>query len=451
MPEQHFDLVVIGTGSAGHGVALACRKRGWKVAIVDERPFGGTCALRGCDPKKVLVHAASVVASARQLQDRAVLDRAPLLQWRELQRFKRTFTDPVPAERNKIYADAGIAAIEGRAAFHDERTIAAGGELLRAEHIVIASGAATKHVAPGDELLIDSEGFLDLETLPSSLLFLGGGFIAFEFAYVARYAGADVTIVHKDDTPLEEFDRALVAHLVEHSRAIGIRIELDTEVERVSRESGAIAFHAKRQGKESVLRAEAGVLAAGRAPDLEPLQLERGNVKRGERGISVDAHLQSVSNPRVYAAGDAAEYGPPLTPVAGYGSEIVAANLLDGNTHTIDLRGLASMVYTIPPLGRAGLSEDDANKRGLAFDVNEGDMKTWYSTRLVAAETAYYKTLVEKQSGRILGATILGPHAEEQINVLALAIRAELTAQDVRGTLFAYPAGSSDLEHMLGS
>ncbi len=444
-----FDLVVVGSGSAGHTAAITCRERGWSVAIVDERPFGGTCVLRGCDPKKVLVNAARVVDDAQRLVEKGILDRVPALRWSELMRFKRTFTDPMPEQRREIYEKAGIAAMHGRASFANERTLLVNGETLEAKHVVIASGAMAQHVAPGDDLLIDSEGFLDLEELPPSLIFVGGGYIAFEFAHVAARAGAKVTILHRGARPLEGFDEDGVARVAELTRRLGIDLQLGTSVTGVRKESGEIVVSAQRGGATREFRARLGVLAAGRVPNLDGLSLEHGHVARTKRGVEVNEYLQSVSNPAVYAAGDAADAGGlPLTPVAGNEGEIVAENLLEGNRRKVEFRGLTSMVYTIPPLGVTGLSEVAARERGIAFDVHQGDMLDWYSTRAVAGRAAFYKVLIEKSSGRVLGATILGPHAEEQINVLSLAIRAGIDAATLRETFFAYPTGSSDFEYM---
>lgn len=447
--QRAFDVVVIGSGSAGTSAAVAASKRGRSVAVIDELPFGGTCALRGCDPKKVLVAAASVVDSAQRLAEIGTLDRAPRLDWAKLMAFKRTLTDPVPERRLATYRDAGITAISGRARFVGPQRIAVAGDEIVAERIVIASGARERHVAHGDDALLTSTDVLELERLPASLIFVGGGYISFELAHVAARAGARVTILHADPKPLAGFDPDAVEQLVALTREIGIDLQLEAPVKRVERDQDGIVAWTERDGRELSFRAEAGVLAAGRVPNIDGLDLAAGNVERTKKGISVNEYLQSTSNADVYAAGDAADGGGlPLTPVAGYEGELLAANLLDGNHIAVDFDGLASMVYTIPPLGATGLSEEAARKRGVTVDVNAGDMTAWYSTRHVVGRRAFYKTVVEKTTGRILGATIFGPHAEEQINVLALAIRNGLKHDALAGTLFAYPTGSSDLEFM---
>lgn len=448
--ERTFDLIVVGSGSAGASVAYAARERGWTVAIVDKRPFGGTCALRGCDPKKVLVAAARVVEDGERLAALGVLDRAPLLQWQGLMHFKRTFTDPVPAQRETQLKEAGIVTLRGRAKFQNDRTLQINGEDFKAGRFVLATGAKEQHVAQGDDQLLTSETFLNLEALPESLLFIGGGYIAFEFAHVAARAGSKVTILHSDDHPLRGFDSEVVAKLLALTREIGIDVFLNAPVTRVGRDSGGLFAVATHDGQERTFRSENAVLAAGRVPDLGDLALDAAGIEWTKKGVKVNEFLQSTSNPDVYACGDAADAGGlPLTPVAGYEGEIVAANLLDGNSRTASFEGLASIAYTIPALAMAGLTEAQARDKGMNVDVRSGDMKQWYSTKHVAGRAAFFKVVLEKESGEVLGATILGPHAEEQINVLALAIRRGLTSAAIADTLFAYPTGSSDLEYMV--
>lgn len=304
----HFDLVVVGTGSAAGAIAFPCRAGGWSVAVIDSRPFGGTCANRGCDPKKVLIGGGQVVDWAHRMKGHGVAGEVHI-DWPELMGFKHTFTDPVPGDREQKFAAEGIAAYHGWARFTAPDTIEVGGNRLTASHFAIATGAAPVHLGiPGEELLIDSDRFLDLERLPESLIFAGGGYIAFEFAHLAVRAGARVTILHRGARPLEQFDGELVDRLVAHSRRVGIDIQVGHAVERIEQaESGRKrVIHGGR-----VYEAETAVHAAGRVPQLEGLQLEKAEVDSSPRGVTVNEYLQSVSNSRVYAAGDASASGGP--------------------------------------------------------------------------------------------------------------------------------------------
>ncbi len=447
---QRYDVVIIGSGSAGTATALACRNAGRSIAIAEARELGGTCVLRGCDPKKVLVQAARALDAAERYARLRIFSAAPAIDWSALMRYKRTFTQPAPQERQRTYDDAGIVVIRGTAAFTGERTLDIGGAAVEAGDVVIATGAEPAHVASGDDALLTSEAFLDLDELPSSLIFVGGGYIAFEFAHVAARAGATVTILNQGPRVLEGFDPVLTAQLCAFSRAAGIAIELQTRVVRVEREGGAIAVHAVKNDTDVVYRAAAGVLAAGRVPNLARLDLARAGIASGPRGVAVNDALRSLTNEHVYAAGDCADGGgKPLTPVASAQGEIVANNITAERKRRFDAHGLASIVYTIPPLATVGLSEELARKRGIDVVVHEGDMSTWYSTRSTGSQTGYYRIFTDRSDGALIGGSIFGPHAEEQINVLALALRAKVPVHVLADTLFGYPTGASDVTYFV--
>lgn len=172
------------------------------------------------------------------------------------------------------------------------------------------------------------------------------------------------------------------------------------------------------------------------------IQAEKGRLKLNE-------YLQSVSNPAVYAAGDAAQLGPPLTPVSTLDAEAVVSNLLEGNRHKPNYLGVPSVAFTVPPIAAVGLSEADARKDDLRFRRNSEKVSDWYTARRIGESVYGYKTLIEEGSGRILGAHLVGPYADEMINLFALAIRHGLTADVVKGTVFTYPTAASDISYML--
>lgn len=209
--EKGFDLIVVGTGAAGSTAAYKCREEGWEVAIIDSRPFSGTCALRGCDPKEVLIGAAELSDWVRRMEGKGVLSKGAEIDWPSLMRFKKSFTDPVPRNREKGYAKAGIAAYHGRTCFLNQTTVKVGDDTLTGRFVLIAAGArpATLDI-PGEKYLTTSDQFLELEQLPQRITFVGGGYISFEFAHIAAHAGAQVRILHGGVRPLEGFDADLV-------------------------------------------------------------------------------------------------------------------------------------------------------------------------------------------------------------------------------------------------
>ncbi|MBI2640308.1 MAG: NAD(P)/FAD-dependent oxidoreductase [Candidatus Sungbacteria bacterium] len=449
---EQFDLIVIGTGAAGSSVADRCRKAGWSVAVIDELPFGGTCALRGCDPKKVLVGAADLIDWHRRMQKLGVVTGNTAINWEALMHFKRTFTDPIPMDREESYKKADIAVFHGTARFIDKTTVQVGNTVLRGRFIHVAVGAKPMRLGiSGEEHLITSTQFLELASLPKRILFVGGGYISFEFAHVAARAGAKVTILHRGARPLEGFDSDLVANLMEATKSAGIAIELDTAVEAIEKLENGFAVRGITKKSPKIFEGDLVVHGAGRLPAVDGLDLEKADVAYTRKGITVNKYFQSVSNPAVYAAGDAKTLpgSLPLTPVAGYEGSIVATNLLEGNRLTPDYTGVPSVVFTIPPLATVGLSENGARSQGFEFSVNTGDMSDWYSSRRINAKHARYKVLLENKSRKIIGAHLLGPHAEEVINLFALAIRKGLVASDIEEMLWAYPTHASDTNYMV--
>ncbi|ONN67846.1 NAD(P)/FAD-dependent oxidoreductase [Herbaspirillum sp. VT-16-41] len=321
---KQYDLIVIGTGMAATTAAAKCRAAGWNVAIVDYQPFGGTCALRGCDPKKVLVGAAEIIDRVRRMQGKGLGEQDLHIDWGALMAFKRSFTDSAPSKIENSLEKQGIDAFHGRARFRSPSSLEVAGQLLASRHFLIAAGAKPMRLGiPGEEHLITSDRFLELEELPQRIVVVGGGFIAFEFAHIAVRAGAKVTVLEQLPRFLRPFDPDLVSWLVDRSRQIGIDLHAETSVEAV--EKDAVSYKVR--------------------------------------------------------------------------------------TST--------------------------------------DTSGWYTARRVNEDCSGYKILIEEGSERILGAHLIGPHAEEVINLFALAIRANLSAKDLKTVIWSYPTATSDISYML--
>ena len=450
-PKRQFDLVVIGTGSAATTAAKQCRAAGWSVAVVDCRPFGGTCALRGCDPKKVLVGATALIDWVRRMDGKGMRGDNTRVEWPELMRFKRTFTDPVPEEREKSFAKAGVDSFHGVARFTSPSQLQVGEEIIESRRFLIAAGAKPQKLnIPGEQYLTTSEQFLELDSLPRRIAFVGGGYISFEFAHVSVRCGAEVSILHRAEHPLEHFDPDLVGQLVQKTRQLGVDVQLRTQVEAIERASDHLLVCASTEGVKREFQADMVVHGAGRVADIDDLNLSSAGVEAEKLGVKVNEYLQSVSNPVVYAAGDAAASGlPALTPVAVYEGTIAASNLLEGNHTKIRYIPVPSVVFTVPPLAAVGMSEQAAQKQNLRFRVHRESTGNWYSSRRVGEDCSGFKVLIDESTGRLLGAHVLGPEADELINVFALAIHSQATAEMLQQTIFAYPTHGSDVTYML--
>lgn len=446
---KQYDLLVIGAGTAAMTAAMRVRAAGWQVAVVDFRPFGGTCALRGCDPKKMLISGAAALDYAHRMRDNGVVGDVHI-EWPKLMAFKRTFTDPVPEKMNHRYHDKGIDTYHGRAKFTGKNSVDIEGQAIEAKHILLASGAeAIKLGIPGEEHLIDNEQFLNLESLPKRIVLVGGGYIAAEFSHVAARAGAQVTILQHGQQMLKQFDSELVDWLMESFKALGIDVRTGTSVEAIEKKGSAYMVYATTGEQKISIEADLVVHAAGRKPDFGPLDLDVAGVAMEKGRLQLNEHLQSVSNPSIYAAGDAAQMGPPLTPVSSHDAKVVAANMLQGNHQKPDYRGVPSVAFTLPPIASVGLSEAEARKQGIKFRMQSQKASDWFNARQQAESVYGFKVLVEEGTDRILGAHLVGPHVDEVINIFAFAIRYGHTAEDIKTTMFAYPTGASDIGYMV--
>ena len=444
-----FDLIIIGTGTAAQAAAQAVRKLDWSIAIIDEEPFGGTCPLRGCDPKKMLVAGTEVIDAVRRMRGNGV-DGAVRIDWKELIAFKHSFTDPIPAKTERRFSDNGIATFHGTARFTNPGSLTVDSRELSARHFLIASGAhPVKLGIPGEEHLIDNQDFMAMEALPARIVLVGGGYVAAEFSHIAARAGAKVTIVQRLDRMLTGFEPELVGWLMDSFRTIGVDVRTNAVVKGIEKTLDGFVVDVENEQSVERIDADLVVHAAGRSPALEPLNLAAAEVETENGRLKLNEFLQSVSNPAVYAAGDSAQMGPPLTPVATQDGKVVAANMTKGNHRQPDYRGVPSVAFTLPPIARVGMSEDEVRASGLKYQVKCERTSQWYTARRVAEPVYGYKTLIEQETERILGAHIVGPHADEVINIFGLAIRHGLTARDLKSTIFGYPTGASDTGYML--
>lgn len=446
---KQYDLIVLGSGGAGYRVAMRTAQAGWKVAVIEENKlWGGTCDNRGCIPKKVLVGAAELSDLNRRFQGLGIVTKPAELSWEALIKFKASFTDDVSNETKEPLHKAGVELYEGSPKFVSEAALEVNGEQLAARHFHIATGAKpAKLPIEGAEHLITSDEFLSLSQLPKSIVFVGGGYVSFELAHVAARFGAKVTILHSDEHPLPVFDQDSVKTLLSASDEAGIKVVLNAAAAKIEKtETGIIVHGTNGQQYE----ADVAVHGAGRPPAIDTLNLEAANVQFERRGVTVNEYLQSVSNPRVYAGGDAAAAGPPLSPVARIHGTIVADNLLGKQTKQPDYRSTPSVVFTEPPLAMVGLTEQAAKDKGLDVRVHSEDMSSWFDAKRTNLKHTMAKTQVDNQTNKIVGAHIIGNHAEDLINMFALAIEAGLTVEQFQTPIYAFPSPSDDARYMLG-
>lgn len=448
---KQYDLIVIGSGSGGGSVAYACKKQGWTVAVIDKQSFGGTCALRGCNPKKVLVGAAEIVDHAKRMQGLGISHETSI-NWNDLMKFKNTFTDSVPENSINRLLDNGIDVYQGVGRFINEKQLMVNGEILQADKFVIAAGSKPRPLQfTGSQYVQTSDDFLEMKTLPKRLVFVGGGYISFEFAHIAKKAGAEVTIIHRSKNVLKEFEQDLVDELVKISKQEGITIEVNAAIKAVKKQGDEYTIdYIDSNEKNTTLVCDAIFHGAGRIADIQELDLETAKISYNDRGVVVNEYLQSVNNPNIYASGDAADtQGLKLTTVASSQARAVTYNLLNETKVGVDYRVMPSVVFTQPKLAMLGLSEKQAISQKIATTIKTIDMTDWYTSKRTNESSVVIKLILNHNTDKIIGVHILGDNADDLINHFSMIMTFDLPFKKIVDINFAYPTSAYDLKHLL--
>ncbi|MFP7494252.1 NAD(P)/FAD-dependent oxidoreductase [Terribacillus saccharophilus] len=447
---RKLDLIVIGSGVSGHSTASAARERGWTVAVIDDKPFGGTCPQWGCDPKKVLVEAVKIQDSFERMKGYGLTGNAQL-EWSELRRHKDTFTEPIPSATVEEFEKDGIEVFKGHARFIDDHTVEVNGEKLQASYFLIASGASpAKLPVDGFKHLASSDSFFELDELPHELVLIGGGYISFEFAHIAARFNRKVTIIHRGERPLEGFDESIASRLAEYSKKLGIDIRTNTELKAVAKQGSKFIATIGSDNHTEQLSADIVIHGAGRAPNVQDLGLDRTSIAYSKNGVKVDKNQQSISAPHIYAAGDCADDGKlPLTPLAGEAGKRVIKHMLDGKQQEEFSHIQPSAVYTLPGIASAGMTATEAEKYPDDYEVIEHDLSSFFTNKTTRLEEGFSKIILDKKKQTIVGAHVYAAQAEHLINVFLLAIEMNIHVQALKTLLWAYPTAESDIPSML--
>ena len=450
MASEAYDVVIIGGGNAAFGVTVPTRKAGLKVATIEERDLGGTCPNRGCTPKKVLVAAAHALHEIGQAHVHCIKVSKHSLDWAALIDREKEMIEGIPDSLEETLQGRGVELIRAPAKFVGPNTVEAGGRILEAKTIVIATGSYPRPLPiPGAELMIASDEVLSERTLPESVLFIGGGVIALEFGHVYARAGAKVTILEVLPQLLPALDADAVEQVRKESERIGIDIHTGVKVKRVEKTSKRLRTVFEVDGKEMSVKSDRVVNGAGRIANVGHLDLDAGRVAHEGFRVAVDETMRSTSNPSVYFCGDVLSGPPQLSPVATYEGRLVGRNIVEGPKHKPDYSSLPTAVYTVPALATVGLSEAKAKEKGLKTRVQVNDMEYWFSTRQFAETVAWSKIIVDEGSDAIVGAHFVGHTGEELINIFGLAMKHGIKASAIRDFIYAYPTFSADIKSML--
>ena len=443
-----YDLAVVGGGSAGLTIAKYAPLLGARVVVIEEGQLGGDCTWRGCVPSKALIAAARAVALTRRREEFGLprADGGPVDLARVMERVRETQLAIYEAEDSPdVLRAAGAGVIAGRGEFRSPDELRAGGRIVRARRYCVATGARPiVPDIPGLDAIphYTSETiFTELRTLPRRLLVIGGGATGLELGQAFARLGAGVTIAEAAPRLLPREDRELARALRLALAADGVEALTATRAVRFGRgDGGGYADLAADGGGERRVGADAVLIAAGKRPNLRGLGLEAAGVEYdGARGVRVDRRLRT-SNPRVFAAGDAAAGGPRLTHAAVHEASVVLANALTPLRREVDHRLAPRVVFTDPELASVGLTPGEARARhGRRTAVWRSPFADNNRAAVERTTAGFAQIVTAGRRGRIVGAQIAGPAAGELIHEYALAIREGVPAAALAQRVHAYP------------
>ncbi len=437
-----FDLLVIGAGSGGVRASRIAAGHGARVAVAEEYRVGGTCVIRGCVPKKLLVYGAHFAED---------LDDARRFGWTiEGKRFDwATLRDNVAAEVDRLNGlyqttldNNRVTTLHGHARIIDAHTVDVGGTQHSAGTILIATGATPfMPDVPGAEHGITSNEVFQLPELPRRMVIAGAGYIATEFAGVFHELGTDVTVINRSDTILRGWEPALADRLLQISLAKGLNFKLNCRLERVEKTETGLRLHFT-DGK--TLETDVLLWALGRVPQTQGLGLADVGVALGDNGaIAVDADNRT-SVPSIFAVGDVTDR-VQLTPVAIREGHAFADRQFGGMATRVDYTAIPSAVFSNPPLGSVGLTEAQARNAFGQVRVFTSDFRPMKNVLAGRNERALYKLVVDASTDRVVGAHMIGPDAPEILQAVAIAVKAGLTKAQFDETMALHPTMSEEL------
>ncbi len=437
-----FDLFVIGGGSGGVRAARVAAEAGARVGLAEESRMGGTCVIRGCVPKKLMVFASSYPAAVAEARAYGWSARLGGFDWLAFRAKLHAELDRLEGIYRGNLLKAGVAIYDARAVLEDAHRVRLdSGESVSAKHILVATGARPfVPEFPGHELALTSNDMFDLEALPKRLLVVGGGYIACEFAGIMNGLGVEVTQFYRGAQILRGFDDEARGHVAEAMRARGIDIHCGTEVLAMERDGAGVRVACTGGNDRSF---DAVLYATGRVPNSAGLGLEALGVGLGRNGeVKVDAYSQTAV-PSIYAVGDVTDR-INLTPVAIREGHAFADTVFNGRPTTADHELVASAVFTQPELGSVGLTEEQARERE-PIEVYSAAFRPMQSLFAGQNEKVMMKLIVAQASRKVLGCHIVAPAAGEMIQLAAIAIKMGATKEDFDRTVAVHPTMAEEL------
>jgi dihydrolipoamide dehydrogenase len=417
---------------------LAARQAGARrVAVIERRAIGGDCPNYACVPTKALLFSASRYRIARASGHFGVRGTATF-DWAAAMARKDAIVKQIVEHDQRLYKEEGIELIEGDARFINELSVEVSGRELRAERFVIATGS--EPIVPDVPGLraaaLTSDQVVGMKEPPRRPFVLGGGVVGVEFAQLFQDIGADVTLADRGEHLVDVEDPEVAGGLLEHLRKAGVDVRMKAELVEVIPREGEFAA---RLDDGSTHRADCCILAAtGRRPAVSGLQLERTGVRMGKKGIQVDLHLRTTHE-RIWAAGDVVGH-LLYTHVAAYEGHLAGHNAIAEQPVAVDLEGIPRITFADPPLAGVGIGESEARARGLDAVVARASLDGMGRALIEGIEEGRVALVAERKTGRLLGASMWGPHADAVIHEVATLIRNRGTVAQLQRTIHAYPS-----------
>ena len=441
-----YDLFVIGGGSGGVRAArVAAQDTGVKVALAEEDRYGGTCVIRGCVPKKLMVFASGYAGLAEEAQAYGWDVSNKGFDWTAFQKKMHAELDRLEGIYRSLLKNAGVETFDSRARIADAHTVElADGTRKTAKHILIAvGGRPVKLAIEGAEHAITSHDIFHLEQLPKSILIVGGGYIASEFAGVMNGMGVQTTQFYRGDQILRGFDDEARTVVAEEMVVKGVNLELNTNIAAMRRE-GAGIWVKDTNGVERTF--DQVMFATGRAPNSDDLGLEEVGVKLGRNGEIVVDEYSQTGVPSIYAVGDVTDRAN-LTPVAISEGMAFVETVFKGNPTKPDHELIPTAIFTQPEMGTVGLSEEEAKAQG-PIEVYSASFKPMQQSFAGRAEKVLMKLIVSREDRKVLGCHIVAPGAGELIQLAGIAVKMGATKEDFDRTVAVHPTMSEELVTM---
>jgi len=442
--EYDYQLFVIGGGSGGVRAARIAAGLGATVAIAENHRYGGTCVIRGCVPKKLLVYASQFSQDFADAQGFGWTVPAATMSWPQLIEAKNKEIGRLSGLYEKNLTGSNVSVMHGSARVIDPHTVEVNGQRFRAQHILVATGGRPFLPAvPGIEHAITSNEAFDLPALPKRVLIVGGGYIAVEFAGIFKGLGAQVTLSYRGDQILRGFDDDVRLHLHDEMSKKGVAMRLRTDVARIDKSANG-AFTVTLTGEaEETLEVDVVMYATGRVPHTQGLGLDDVGVTLDRDGGVLVNTLGQTNIPSIYAVGDVTNR-IALTPVAIREGAALAQTLFGAKPISADLTTVPTAVFSQPPIGTVGLSEVQAIEQHGQVDIYSARFRNMRHTLSGRDEKTLVKLIVDTATQRVLGAHMVGDDAPEIIQGLAIAIRMGATKADFDATVALHPSAAEE-------